>query len=52
MKKSLRHEAEFVFTKINIMSYHDMKKTWPPLDKNIKIPHIFITEKNKEYALN
>ena len=27
MKNDKRHEAGLVFTKINIMSYHDMKKT-------------------------
>ena len=26
-EKLLRHEAGLVFAKINIMSYHDMKKT-------------------------
>ena len=28
MKNNLRNDAELIFTKINTMFYHDMKKTW------------------------
>ena len=28
MEYSRKHEAELVFTKNNIMSYRDVKKTW------------------------
>ena len=42
MKNTKRHEAGFIFTKINIMSNHDKKKTYP-VDKKAQ----FISLQNK-----
>ena len=53
MEKSMRHEAELVFKKINNMCYHDMKKT-NAVDKNCAnlLSHNKIKNTKYDYKIN